>query len=267
MSMSDLEKLAMMKALEPDPAQLRESALKWLERRQHTLLDQWPQEYRDLSMPTELVKVDAIEMAEFWGHDPMPTPFAKELAKRLDGIMGWDRKFVRLNSRSPKDGCWPAEIPLTRSGKEAVSFISASERCLDDVCRFARIPEQPLYVCLRKQAYGLRPELEFRCFVKERDLIAVTAYDYATNSVEKPNDDGAFLRRLIDEFFSEKIKQSLPSNDLVFDVWLDGKMLRLVEINPYGLSDPCFFQSYENVEKASSHIQYERAPSPCVGEG
>ncbi len=38
----------------------------------------------------------------------------------------------------------------------------------------------------------------------------------------------------------------------------DGTIL-LIEINPYGLSDPCHFKSYERVENAAGYIEYAAA--------
>jgi hypothetical protein len=44
---------------------------------------------------------------------------------------------------------------------------------------------------------------------------------------------------------------------VVFDVFDRGQDYLLIEINPYGLSDPCFFQNYRNVEAADTPIQCE----------
>jgi len=129
----------------PTPEEHRAVSLKWLASIQPTLIDQWPKEVLALSMPTAFISVPDGLLEEFYGlHDGnQPGPIMNEVADRLDAKMGWDRKFIRLNSRSPKDWLWPFEAPITMSGKEALSFMASSERVLDDLLEFKYVPEQP----------------------------------------------------------------------------------------------------------------------------
>lgn len=244
----------------PTPEEHRQTSLGWLNRIQNTLIDQWPADLMALSMPTKLVPFPEDLQQEFWGlYDgkaPGPTMNAKAL--ELDAIMGWDRKFVRLNSRSPKDGAWPFAVPVTISGKEALSILAGSNRVIEDLVQFKYVPEQPVYICLRDFVPGMTPDREFRCFVKDGELIAVTHYDYQ-NAMKAPEDGGAALRGLIDNYFNNKLKPVLHMDTVVFDLYIGSGEPMVIEINPYGLSDPCFFLSYEHVENARSYIQYEFA--------
>jgi hypothetical protein len=244
----------------PTPEEHREISLKWLSRVQPCLIDQWPKDLAELSFLTEMIKVpDGLWEAFGDMHDRKPrAPIIDEMAAELDSRMGWNRKFVRLNSRSPKDYPWPFEVPATMSGKEAMSFLIGSERVLDDLFEFKWVPEQPAYICLREWQYGLRTTDEYRCFVKDGQLIAVTAYDY-TKEQRPPEDDGKAIRKEIDAYFFDVLKPRLHIDTVVFDLWMpwhDKDKMKLIEINPYGLSDPCFFCSYANVENASSYVQY-----------
>jgi hypothetical protein len=181
-------------------------------------------------------------------------------AAELDAAMGWDRKFVRLNSRSPKDWPYPFEVPATCSGKEAISMMAGSERVLDDLYEFSWVPEQPAYVCLRDFVYWIKGWNEFRCFVKDGALIAVTHYDYRKPAPDKVTRKAPDIRRIIDRYFLEKLKPALHVDTVVFDVAIDlpaGDQPLLIEINPYGLSDPCWFGSYAEVERAATDIQCE----------
>jgi hypothetical protein len=243
----------------PTPAEHRAASLAWLSRVQPTLIDQWPEGIAALSMPTKLVAVpDGLYMEFCSLHDgKAPGPVMEAFADQLDREMGWTRKFIRLNSRSPKDWLWPFESPITCSGKEALSFMACSERVLEDLMEFQYVPEQPAYVCLRDVIYGLDKSREYRCFVKDGELIAVTHYDY-TKPIAAPADGGKELRGYIDAWFAEKLKPVLHIPTVVFDLFQmsHGRFL-LIEINPYGLSDPCFFQSYSNVESAASFVQFD----------
>lgn len=244
----------------PTPDEHREVSLKWLARVQPTLIDRWPPELAALSMPTKLVKldVDAVwegicDVQDGKGIGPALVALASE----LDAALGWDRHFIRLNSRSPKDWPWPFEVPATISGKEAVSILASSMRVLDDLMEFRWIPEQPAYVCLREFVPWVRGVNEFRCFVKDGKLIAVSHYDYTKPVPESVAENAGEIRATIDNYYENKLKSCLPIETVVFDVALDysGDLL-LIEINSYGFSDPCWFGSYEAVEAASTPLQF-----------
>lgn len=244
----------------PTAEQMRASSLRWFERIGPTLIDRWPAELAALSMPTEFVRFP-LEVMEplFEQKGDQPAKIIQDLASELDAKIGWKRRFVRLNSRSPKDATWPFEVPATISGKEALSMMAGSERMLDDLCYFRHIPEHPAYICLRDWVWGFQTENEYRCFVKDGELIAVTHYDY-THPWAGPEDGGAEMRVAINSWFDIALRPRLHIQTVVFDLHAhhDGSFL-LIEINPYGLSDPCHFGSYERVENATNFIEFAGA--------
>lgn len=245
----------------PTEEELRESSLGWFERIGATLVDRWPADLAALSMPTEFIQFPSGLIPLMYDHKgDEPHPDVQEVAAEVDAKIGWKRRFVRLNSRSPKDATWPYEVAATLSGKEAMSMLMGSERALDDLCYFSHIPEHPAYLCLREWVYGLSPRDEYRCFVKDGKLIAVTNYDY-TQPWAGPTDGGKELRQQIDCWFEERVRPALPIDTVVFDLWARprGGFL-LIEINPYGLSDPCYFKSYDRVENATGFIEYGSYP-------
>jgi hypothetical protein len=258
-SLADIENL-MFKM--PTDEEHREASLGWLSRVQPTLIDQWPSDLAALSIPTKMVRLDVPAvwdgLCRVQDGEGLTQPLYN-LADELDREIGWERKFIRLNSRSPKDAPWPFEIPATISGKEAVHILLGSMRVMDDLMEFKWIPEQPAYVCLRDFMPGLRSNDEYRCFVKDGELIAVTHYDY-TQPWIGPEDKGKELRNRIDKWFTESLRPVLHIDTVVFDLWVkwDGSFV-LIEINPYGLSDPCYFGSYEAVESADCWIKYAEA--------
>lgn len=252
----------------PTNAEHRAISLQWLARCQPCLIDQWPKELADLSFPTEFVSVPEGTVEEFFAmHDgKAPGPIMRELAAEMESRMNWRRHFVRLNSRSPKDCSYPFEVPATLSGREAILFLSSSMRVLDDLYEFKWVPEQPAFICLREWQYGLRSTEEYRCFVKDGELIAVTAYDY-TKEHTVPADGGASVREAIDIYFRSTLKPALHIDTVVFDLWMPPRQEPwLVEINPYGLSDPCFFGSYNDVENATTFIQFSAVAHHALSE-
>lgn len=245
----------------PSAEALRQSSLAWYDRIGPTLIDQWPKEVAALSMPTKFIPFP-LEIAELM-FEPLsdgPRAAVRDFARQIDSEIGWSRKFARLNSRSPKDATWPFSVPATLSGKEVISMFSGSERILDDLCYFQHIPEHPAFVCLRDWVFAFWTECEFRCFVKDGELIAVTHYDY-TKPWSGPEDGGKEIRADIDAWFAEQLKPNLHIDTVVFDIHRDGRNpILLIELNPYGLSDPCHFKTYAKVESASSYVEF--APPP-----
>lgn len=254
----------------PTEAELRASSLRWFEVTGPTLIDQWPRELMALSIPTTFVPFPIEIMEPLF--EPKDGEFSKEVqefAQQLDREIGWKRRFVRLNSRSPKDATWPFEAPATVSGKEAICMFAGSERIIDDLCWFSHIPEHPAYVCLRDWVWGFSTKNEYRCFVKDGKLIAVTHYDY-TKPWQGPEDGGKATRAVIDDWFTDVLKPVLHVDTVVFDIHLDphsrNNPLLLIEINPYGRSDPCYFKNYDRVENSSGYIEFaSSALTPADG--
>lgn len=153
---------SIFEAKAPTEEELRQSSADWLSRIGPTLIDQWPADLLGLSIPTIFIPMpqNCTGLYE-------PKTFhsiADDLARQIDDVIGWDRKFFRLNSRSPKDAVWPFEVLASCSGKEIMSVIASSERCLEDFSRFAYAKLPPV-LCLRDFWWDIRPEYEFRCFV------------------------------------------------------------------------------------------------------
>jgi len=242
---------------EPSPEEHRTASLAWLELAGPTLIDQWPKDVLALSAPTIFVQVPVLEMLEIFGNNPRAAIEAlRPLADELDSALGWDRRFFRLNSRSPKDATWPFEVPVTCSGREVLSVMGASERILDDLIEFKYLPEQPAYICLREYNHAIRPEREYRCFVRDGELIAVTHYDY-TKPITAPDDGGRALREAINAYFRDTLKPRLHLQTVVFDLFIDwNDEFGLIELNPYGRSDPCWLGSYEEVERFAGYVAF-----------
>lgn len=248
---------SLFKITMPSDAELRAASLRWLERMRPTLIDQWPADVLALSMPTKFIRFPLGMIDDLFENRGNVPASVRALADELDAAMGWERQFVRLNSRSPKDSPWPFEVPATLSGKEAMVILGCSERILDDLAHFEYVPEQPAFVCLRKFDPMIRTWSEFRCFVKDGELIAVTHYDY-THRIPVPDDGGKAIRDRIDQWFLTALKPRLHLQTVVFDVFLGHGDPLLIELNSYGLSDPCWLGGYRNVERFNGYVAFRK---------
>ena len=209
-------------------------------------INNWPKEWVGISMPTQLVELTDDEINNYEKALEGEIELLQPLAEKLDRALGWDRKFIRLNSRSPKDATYP-ELPITLSGKTFVEWMVCSERCLDDIVMM-KAAKVPVFICLR-DVHHFHKEVEYRCFFNGKNVtIAQYHYDqlfpHLQNAVTRER-----IEREVINFFEKSIKPYGPKHPYVFDVYFYQGEWRLLEINPYGLSDPCAAINYENIER------------------
>ncbi|KAL6848306.1 hypothetical protein ACP4OV_022434 [Aristida adscensionis] len=90
------------------------------------------------------------------------------------------------------------------------------------------------YLALRKWYPGLRPESEFRCFVRGRKLVAVSQRDPSAYYPSLPG-WSAEVQPKIEAFFEEIIEPQFASDNYTFDVYVraDGRV-KLIDFNPWG---------------------------------
>ena len=230
-------------------AEMRQQARQWFDRVGRFNIDRWPDEVRALSMPTVLIPVDVARFCDcFDGCDDI---YMDELAASIDAVTGWDCHFVRLTTRSPKDASYPV-APITCAGKQAVLWLATSMRALDDTVMM-KYAGEPLFIAVRQAIPSIRPEREIRCFAKDGEMIAVSRYDYLNAPAFEW--DSAETLKVAREFYGAHLKRHY--DNVVFDLALGAGDLGgpiLIELNPYGLSDPCCFRSYEAIESEGGFL-------------
>lgn len=237
----------------PTEAELQRASAEWLSIVGPTLIDRWPKDLLELSAKTTFIDLPQDCASLFDGADAFKA-IATPIADEIDRKTGWDRHFFRLNSRSPKDALWPLEMAVTCSGKEIVQIMACSARVLDDLCYFSHSTAKPK-LCLRELWPGVRPEREYRCFIVDGKILAVAEYLnlYGTSLDKPPAKYDHDLRAKIDTYLTETVIPRLPITTVVVDVVLLHE-LRLIEINPYGRSDPVGAQTYAAIENGIAGI-------------
>jgi D123 len=254
-----------------------------------TYIENWPIELRALSMPSEslaLTRTELIALGQsqvelgptFWEEKrldysaaPIVHGLAEELHAKIRRVMqsaGVEGVFVRLGSRSPKDSYWwwhhedrdglSAPWPIT-SGADAMNLLrETSERVNDDLLEAYALNYSP-HIWVRAWE-NIDPATEFRCFVKGRNLLAISQYDYMGGRVyPQLTRDRALYVSAIKTLFSKRIKPVLHMDDVVVDMYVRITQLpsgrgrkasaTLLELNPYfELTDPCLF-TWEDLEK------------------
>lgn len=241
-----VEKLTFQQLKMPTATEMYASGSLWYARVGETFIDNWPSDLRRASIPTTMIRVDRDVMAGLFSGEQEITRSAGLLSRRLGWAMRGRPWFVRLNSRSPKDITYPG-LPITADPAEAIGWLAGSERVCDDVCLLAGA-RRPIYICLREPV-DIEPGSEARCFAKGGRLIAISRYDYQAPATSEPPTE---LWRSALRLHAKYLAAHYP--DIVFDLCRVGGRTIILEINPYGLSDPCCFRSYEAVESVGGLV-------------
>lgn len=227
----------------------RATSAAWLKRIGSCLYENWPEALKALSFRTELVELTPADQELLWnildGKPDVKT--VRRLADSLtSSITAFDPKgcFVRLSSRSPKDWYYPG-IPCLTTGDEIIDALVNSMRIVDDLMEY-KYADIPCYLLLREY-HQIPAEQEFRCFIREGQIVGVSQYEYRTFFPGLVRDRQAVAARCI--AFLESILPKIHLQTVVIDLWLREEPL-VIEINPYGLSDPCLL-SYDEMETST----------------
>jgi hypothetical protein len=160
----------------------------------------------------------------------------------------------KLNWSAPKDATWmnatnsmecrsPGDVYLLLKSSDFVTHDlgHAFDDCVDD----GPSPQIDYHLVLRKYVQ-LNPSLEFRCFVRNRQILGICQrdlnhFDFLFNLQDK-------LRDRIQDFFEDKLRDSFPDPDFAFDVYIPPPHERvwLIDVNPWALrTDPLLFSWLE----------------------
>lgn len=129
----------------------------------------------------------------------------------------------KLNWSSPQDATWisPSNSMKCVTVNDVYLLLKSSDYIAHDLTRFDElggVPEDFSFELVLRKWVNVNPALEFRCFVKDRELIAVTQRDQ--NYYEFL---GKIKERLLGEielFFYDNLKDSFPDSSFVFDVYI-----------------------------------------------
>jgi len=163
----------------------------------------------------------------------------------------------KLNWSAPRDATWisatnsmeckaPNDIYLLLKSS---NFITHDlQHAFDDTIESDTTGENlniPYHLVLRKWI-NLNPSVEFRCFVRNRKLIAMCQrdpnhFDFLFKMQDK-------LRQTIQEFFNIRIRDTFPDPNFTFDVYIPPPHDRvwIVDFNPWAQrTDPILFSWLE----------------------
>ncbi|EZA47797.1 Cell division cycle protein-like protein [Ooceraea biroi] len=187
-------------------------------------------------------------------HQPTFPEFSQKIQNVLDE---YGAVFVKTNWSSPADATWVAPTKTLKCNtlEEIYLLLKSSDRTARDInaVKSLRDHKNPLPFCLvLKQWQDINPCTEFRCFVVDNELIAISQRDisqyHSSNESEKYN-----IQTDIKSLFSERIKGRFPLRSYSFDVVRRKK--DKVKIIDFGLMDESSAKStLFTYEELQNHI-------------
>jgi len=191
-------------------------------------------------------------------HDKPTFPeFSSKIKHVLNDLGG--AVFCKLNWSSPKDAIWvaynnsvkccsPSDIYLLLKSSDFVAhdLTQPFKDCQDGDCQ-----SQPNlnYVLVLRKWRDINPGIEFRCFVRDGDLIAISQRDN-TNYYDHMSHQRSSILTDIATFYREYIQHKFPLNSFVFDVIRPGKdRVKLVDFNPFGVTTDGLLFEWEDLKE------------------
>lgn len=156
----------------------------------------------------------------------------------------------KLNWSAPKDATWmsPTNDMECRTANEIYLLLKSSdfithdtEQAFDGCVDTAEIP----YHLVLRKSFNLNPSLEFRCFVRDKRLIAITQREM--NHFEFLFDLRSDFRLKFEDFYHD-VLSDFPDANFTFDVYIPPphKRVWLIDINPWApRTDPLLFSWLE----------------------
>lgn len=232
----------------PTAEEMTSSASEWWKRQEHINFLDWNQTLKNNSFPFYEVKLLPELVEEMLSIPEEPHKFKVvlsevDIAIKSAGISLSDGMFFKLISRSPKDF---NKTCFAKHSQQVVNSLLSSMRCFDDLCLLVYIDK--CYLIFRP-FIQIRPENEFRALVHEGSITGISQYIY-TQRFNYTSDRLIHIERTIRNFTDNIITPNVGIKSFVCDYALDanGRDITLIELNPYGLSDPCLFQSYDKLD-------------------
>lgn len=176
----------------------------------------------------------------------------------IDSLGG--KVVPKLNWSAPKDATYmSAENDMTcRTANDVYLLLKSSdfvthdlEHVLDGV-----VPgpeggpegeEEVKYDLVLRKKFEFNPSMEFRCFVRNRQLIGVCQRD--TVYYEFLFDMRGDLRAKIVQFFKDYLQNTFPDDNYSFDVYLPPPHTRvwLIDVNPWAIRTDSLLFSWEEL--------------------
>uniref|UniRef100_A0A8C9ZH41 Translation initiation factor eIF2 assembly protein n=1 Tax=Sander lucioperca TaxID=283035 RepID=A0A8C9ZH41_SANLU len=194
--------------------------------------------------------------------------FTSKVQEAINALGG--RVFPKLNWSAPRDANWIALNSSLQcdSLRDIFLLFKSSDFITHDLaqpflaCSDQDSPDPVInYELVLRKWSELIPGGEFRCFVKENKLIAISQRDYTQyyQHVWKQEEQ---ICHAIQGFFSQHIQYNFLDEDFVFDVYRDSQgRVWLIDVNPFGEVTDSLLFSWEELTGGGGIAQQQEGPA------
>ncbi|CAF3839508.1 unnamed protein product [Rotaria magnacalcarata] len=176
-----------------------------------------------------------------------------ELEQNIKDVLDeYNAVFPKLNWSSAKDARWMISDSRLKCTNLADIFLllKSSDFITHDLCEPFKfcydLADDYLstiqYVLVLREWSALQPSKEFRCFIKNNQIIAISQRD-SENYYEFIGATADQIVSNIVAFFHNNIQNKFPSTDFVIDIYRkDSNKLYIIDFNPWGpMTDSLLF--------------------------
>lgn len=231
----------------PDKSEIFKISTDWFSVHKHINMLDWSDKLKSLSFPFKYFKIPSDMAVDMVNGIDRRNDF-KTICEDALIDSGWNKSFfVKLITRSPKDYLYDG-MEL-KSSEEAYDALCLSMRTAEDLCMLSNI--DMCYIIIRP-FINIPKSKEFRFFVYGKKIVGISQYHYNDNTIIVDSEE--FLKRSIYSLM-KRVINNININHFVSDVYIDEwQDACLIEINPFGLSDPCLFVDYASLDGSFKYI-------------
>ncbi|CAG8438248.1 579_t:CDS:2 [Ambispora leptoticha] len=239
----------------------------------------WYDTFRRVTLKSQIIKPLPVEFIEYLQADSVYLPEYKleslpsfpelenqiwDIINKFDGAV-----FPKLNWSSPRDATWIAATNTLKCNSPSDIFLllKASDFIAHDLdhafddCQYesdesVRRKHPESYELVLRKWYDVATSMEFRCFVKNNELIGISQRD--VNFYPFLLDIKEELRSKITQFFILNIQHKFANNNYVFDVYITRNRERvwLIDFNPFSHTTDSLLYSWDEILEGMQINQY-----------
>lgn len=188
--------------------------------------------------------------------------FSRKLAEAIEKLGG--SAFPKSDWHCPKDAQWITlgQSLCVKDITDLYQLLKASSFCKEDFAERSAANTSGYHIVLKKWR-DIHPGSEFRCFVKNKSLVAISPRHWPSYHEHIAAERSDIVRDIV-SLYKEKIKDSFPLKDYVFDVYRPAKdHVVIMDFSLYGKghSDSLAFD-YDQLDADSATATIEEEDDP-----
>ncbi|KAJ1863261.1 hypothetical protein LPJ73_000569 [Coemansia sp. RSA 2703] len=178
---------------------------------------------------------------------------AAEIRQAISSLGG--RVFPRMGWSAPTDASWMSSDKTLqcRNLTEVLTLLKSSDKITEDIDGGSYISKDEMgsweHELVLRQWCNLYPSMEFRCFVREHELIAISQIEMQHYEfLEGMKDD---IEDKISELFDRHVREAIDPENYCFDVYITQESGRayVIDVKPWSAKiDSCLYLWQEILE-------------------